>query len=58
MGTFAEDAAEAYQFTRAEQDAFALASLTRALEATRQRRLRKRDRPGRGISEIRVAQSQ
>ena len=35
MGTFAEDAAEAYQFTRAEQDAFALASLTRALEATR-----------------------
>src|SRR5271170_3907231 len=35
MGTFAEDAAEAYQFTRAEQDAFALASLTRALEAMR-----------------------
>ena len=35
MGTFAEDAAEAYQFTRVEQDAFALASLNRALEATR-----------------------
>ena len=35
MGTFAEDAAEAYQFTRADQDAFALASLNRALEATR-----------------------
>src|SRR6202453_4543616 len=35
MGTFAEDAAEAYQFTRAEQDPFALASLARALEATR-----------------------
>jgi len=30
MGTFAEDAAEAYQFTRAEQDSYALASLTRS----------------------------
>ena len=35
MGTFAEDAAAAYQFTRADQDAYALASLSRALEATR-----------------------
>jgi len=35
MGTFAEDAAEAHQFTRADQDAYALASLNRALEATR-----------------------
>jgi acetyl-CoA C-acetyltransferase len=35
MGAFAEDAAEAYQFTRAGQDAYALASLSRALEATR-----------------------
>jgi acetyl-CoA C-acetyltransferase len=33
MGTFAEDAAEAYQFSREEQDAYALASLTRALKA-------------------------
>jgi len=33
MGTFAEDAAQAYQFSRAEQDAYALASLTRALKA-------------------------
>ena len=33
MGTFAEDCAQAYQFTRAEQDAFALASLERALAA-------------------------
>ena len=33
MGTFAEDAAQAYQFTRAEQDAYALASLTRARNA-------------------------
>jgi len=34
MGTFAEDCAEKYQFTRAAQDDFALASLSRALEAT------------------------
>lgn len=33
MGTFAEDCAEAYQFTRDEQDAFAIASLQRALTA-------------------------
>ena len=33
MGTFAEDCAEAYQFTREAQDAYALSSLTRALEA-------------------------
>ncbi|MCB2124646.1 MAG: acetyl-CoA C-acyltransferase [Rhodobacteraceae bacterium] len=33
MGTFAEDCAAAFQFTRAEQDAYALASLSRALEA-------------------------
>ncbi len=35
MGTFAEDCAEAYQFTRAEQDAFALTSLERANRAIR-----------------------
>ncbi|HVS10545.1 MAG TPA: acetyl-CoA C-acyltransferase, partial [Planctomycetota bacterium] len=33
MGTFAEDCAEKYQFTRGEQDAYALASLDRALAA-------------------------
>ena len=33
MGTFAEDAAQAYQFSREQQDAYALASLTRALKA-------------------------
>ncbi|MBB5373351.1 acetyl-CoA C-acyltransferase [Acidocella aromatica] len=33
MGTFAEDCAEAYQFTRQEQDNYAIASLTRAQEA-------------------------
>jgi acetyl-CoA C-acetyltransferase len=33
MGTFAEDCAEAYQFTRERQDAYALTSLSRALEA-------------------------
>ncbi len=33
MGTFAEDCAETFQFTREKQDAYALASLSRALEA-------------------------
>ncbi len=33
MGTFAEDCAAKYQFTRAEQDAFAIASVTRAQAA-------------------------
>ncbi len=34
MGTFAEDCAESYGFTREAQDEFALASLTRAKKAT------------------------
>ncbi|MGC1496178.1 MAG: acetyl-CoA C-acyltransferase [Sulfitobacter sp.] len=33
MGTFAEDCAETFQFTRAVQDDYALASLSRALQA-------------------------
>ncbi len=33
MGTFAEDCAEAFQFTRAAQDDYALASLSRAVAA-------------------------
>ncbi len=33
MGTFAEDTAETYQFTRDDQDAFAVESLTRARKA-------------------------
>jgi acetyl-CoA C-acetyltransferase len=33
MGTFAEDCAEAFQFTRQEQDDYAIASLTRAQAA-------------------------
>lgn len=33
MGTFAEDCAEKYQFTRAEQDDYALRSLSNALQA-------------------------
>eukprot|EP01037_Dinobryon_pediforme_P012329 gene12329-12416_t len=33
MGAFAEDAAGAYQFSRADQDAYAIASLERALAA-------------------------
>jgi acetyl-CoA C-acetyltransferase len=36
MGTFAEDCAEAYQFTRQAQDAYALASLERANRAIKQ----------------------
>jgi acetyl-CoA C-acetyltransferase len=35
MGTFAEDCAESYQFTRQAQDAFAIASLERAQRAMR-----------------------
>jgi len=35
MGTFAEDTATRYQFTRQEQDAFAIRSLRRAQAATR-----------------------
>ncbi len=35
MGTFAEDCAEAFQFTREEQDQYALASLSNALDAER-----------------------
>jgi len=34
MGSYAEDTAEAYQFTREAQDAFAIESLTRAQKAT------------------------
>src|SRR5580698_7155293 len=34
MGTFAEDCAQSYAFTREEQDAFALASLARAQKAS------------------------
>lgn len=36
MGTFAEDCAQAYGFTREQQDAFAIASLTRAQKAMRE----------------------
>ena len=35
MGTFGEDCAAKYQFTREQQDAFAIASVTRAQEAAR-----------------------
>jgi acetyl-CoA C-acetyltransferase len=36
MGTFAEDCASKYGFTREEQDAFAIASLTRAQKANKE----------------------
>ncbi len=39
MGTYAEDAARHYQFTRAEQDAYATESLMRAKRAQDQRRI-------------------
>ena len=48
MGTFAEDCAEAFQFTREAQDDYALASLTRALAAQASGALSGRDRPGHG----------
>ena len=35
MGTFGEDCAAKYRFTREQQDAFAIASVTRAQEATK-----------------------
>ena len=40
MGSFAEDCAEKYQFTRAAQDEFALASLSAALAAQREGRFK------------------
>ncbi|MCE8420321.1 acetyl-CoA C-acetyltransferase, partial [Rhodovulum sulfidophilum] len=40
MGTFAEDCAEAYQFTREAQDAYAIASLDRANAAITEGRFR------------------
>jgi acetyl-CoA C-acetyltransferase len=40
MGTFAEDTAEHYQFTREDQDAYALTSLDRALSAIREGRFK------------------
>ena len=39
MGTFAEDCASHYQFTREEQDGYALSSLSRALKAQEEGRL-------------------
>ena len=47
MGSFAEDAARDYQFTREEQDDYAIASLTRAQEAQAQGWFDAGDRRGR-----------
>jgi acetyl-CoA C-acetyltransferase len=47
MGTFAEDCAERFQFTREAQDEYALGSLTNALEATASGAF-ERDRAGDG----------
>src|SRR5919107_1136084 len=46
MGSFAEDCAEAYQFTREAQDAYAVASLTRALTAAQDRPFYREAHPG------------
>jgi acetyl-CoA C-acetyltransferase len=48
MGTFGEDCAAKYSFTRAEQDAFATASVQRAKAATSLGRLCRRDHPRHG----------
>ena len=47
MGTFAEETAGEYQFTRQAQDDYAIASLTRAQAAQTVGRVRPRDRPRR-----------
>ena len=44
MGTFAEDCAQSYQFTRAAQDAFAIESLRARQARQRGRQFRRRDR--------------
>ena len=49
MGTYAEDCAQAYQFTREAQDAFAIESLKRVQDGQRGRLVRQGDRVrGRG----------
>jgi acetyl-CoA C-acetyltransferase len=45
MGTFAEDCASEYQFTREAQDAYALSSLSRALKAQEDGRLEREIAP-------------
>ena len=46
MGVFAEECVAKYQFTREEQDAFAIASTKRAKQRQRGRQLRLGDRAG------------
>jgi acetyl-CoA C-acetyltransferase len=61
MGTFAEDCAESYQFTRQAQDAFAIASLERAQRAMREGAFAGEITPltvRSGKSEIEVAQDE
>ena len=61
MGTFAEDCAESYQFTRQAQDAFAIASLERAQRAMREGAFAAEITPltvRSGRSEIEVAQDE
>ena len=61
MGTFAEDCAESYQFTREAQDAFAIASLERAQTAMREGAFAREITPltvKSGKTEIAVAQDE
>jgi len=51
MGTFAEDTAQHYQFTRAAQDDYAIASLTRALKAIADGKFREEIVPVAGIDD-------
>jgi acetyl-CoA C-acetyltransferase len=46
MGTFGEDCAAKYSFTREAQDAFATASVQRAKAATESGAFSRRDHPG------------
>ena len=48
MGTFGEDCAAKYKFTREAQDAFATASVQRAKKATQSRAPSRRDHAGHG----------
>ena len=55
MGDFGEATAEAYQFTRADQDAYAMETLTPRPQGGRRRRVQGRDRADHGDRESRPA---
>jgi len=55
MGDFGEATAEAYQFTRKDQDAYAMETLTRARKAGGGRRVQGRNRADHGDRKSRSA---